>query len=309
MPGTKTSILRSLVLFSSFSAAAVGATATPEYFPLQPGSSWVYRGAASLANTQPQTISVEGTERFRDTEYARVQFFGRPVYLRQSGGTIYAFDTAAGRESVWLQFDAPDGQSVPVEFDPCTRAASIASREAKITTPAGEWANALQFAFEPSCADAGFTTMYFVPGVGPVAYETTSIAGPIRYELTYSRSAEAPQTSFTVALDAPAYKAAEVVTMQVRLTLRTASPVLLTFPSGQRFDLRLWNDRGEIVYTWSADKLFAQVLTHDQVGPGEKTFAFRAEVPNPPPGRYLAEAWLATQSREYTGTVGVEVVR
>ena len=86
-------------------------------------------------------------------------------------------------------------------------------------------------------------------------------------------------------------------------------PVTLTFPSGQRYDLRIWNDRGQIVYTWSADKLFAQVLTTEKVGPGERTFAFVANVPNLPAGRYVAEAWLATGNREYVGIVGFEVIR
>ena len=56
------------------------------------------------------------------------------------------------------------------------------------------------------------------------------------------------------------------------------------------------------------DKSFAQVLTREQVGPGERTFAFVANVSNLPVGRYVAEAWLTTQSREFVGMVGFEVV-
>ena len=146
--------------------------------------------------------------------------------------------------------------------------------------------------------------MYFVPGLGPVVYETTSIAGPVRWELIYSRAgstaAEAPQVAFTVALDAPVYQAAESLNILVRLTLRNthSQPVTLTFPSGQRYDVRIWNDKGQVVYTWSADKLFLQVFTTENVGPGEKTFPFVATVPNLPAGRYVAEAWLVDrQSR------------
>jgi hypothetical protein len=156
--------------------------------------------------------------------------------------------------------------------------------------------------------------MYFVPGVGPVVYETTSIAGPVRWELTYTRAgstaAEAAQVGFTVSLDAPVYKAANPLDIQVRLTLRNThtQPVTLVFPSGQRYDLRIWNDKGESVYAWSAEKLFIQALSSEQVT-GERTFTFTATVPNLPAGRYVAEGWLATQSREYVGIVGFEVTR
>jgi hypothetical protein len=156
--------------------------------------------------------------------------------------------------------------------------------------------------------------MYFVPGVGPVVYETSSFAGPVRWELVYARAgstaAEAAQIGFTTALDAPTYEAGDVVHMQVRLTLRNThlKPVTLLFPSSQRYDLRVWNDKRETVYTWSADKLFAQVVGQEVVS-GERTFTFTADVPNLPPGRYVAEGFLSTAAREYVGVVGFEVIR
>ena len=296
-----------------FAAATLSFSAPPEYFPLQTGNSWVYKGASRLSARAPQTIDVQGTERFRDQEYLRVGFLGRTVFLRTAETGIKVFNTTASTESTWLSFDSPEGRSFPVEMEQCTRAAKIESRATKITTPAGEWDNALHLTFEQSCADAGLTQMYLVPGVGIAMYETTSFAGPVRYELIYSRAgstaAEAPQTAFTVALDAPTYKAAESLDLLIRLTVRSFEPITLTFPSSQRHDLRIWNDKGEIVYAWSADKLFAQVLTREQVGPGERTFAFVANVPNLPVGRYVTEAWLSTQSREFVGTLGFEVVR
>lgn len=310
MPGTKTFTAS---LF--FAAATLSLAAGPDYFPLQSGNSWAFRGSARWFNANPQSVEIQGTERFRDRDYLRVSFFDRTIYLRAVENGINVFNTSSGQEQTWLLFDATQGQSVPVAIEPCTRAAKIESKAAKIKTPAGEWDNAIQFTFEQSCADAGITSMYFVPGVGPVVYETTSIAGPVRWELIYTRAgnsaAEAPQVGFTVALDAPSYKAAESIDILVRLTLRNthAQPVTLTFPSSQRYDARIWNDRGQIVYAWSADKLFAQVISTEQVGPGERTFAFTANVPNLAPGRYVAEAWLATANREYVGVVGFEVTR
>jgi hypothetical protein len=312
MLGTKTSIASLFAAASLSFAAASAFAATPDYFPLQTGNSWVYRASSRLAVNFPQTIDVDGVERFRDRDYYRVSVLGRDTHLRGTENGIAAFNTSAGQESTWLDFASPVGVSIPVSIEPCTRAAKIESREAKIKTPAGEWENALHVSFEPSCADAGLTNMYIVPGVGIVAYEASSIAGPVKYELIYTRTgsgvAEAPQTAFTVALDSPTYKAGERVDLLIRLTLRTTEPVTLTFPSGQRFDARVWNDKGQAVYSWSADKLFAAVFSTQRVGPGERTSAFVANVPNLGPGRYVLEAWLATQSREYVGTVGFEVL-
>lgn len=308
MLGTKTFTASLLLAAATFSSAA-----TPEYFPLQKGNSWVFRSGSRLA-PGPQLIEVRETETFGNREYTKVSFFGRNVYLRQADGVISTFNTEANQERTWLDFSAPIGTTVPVEIEACTRSARITSTTEKVKTEAGEWDNAIQLVFEPNCADAGVTTMYFVPGLGPVVYETTSIAGPIRWELMYTRAgsiaAEAAQIGFTVALDAPTYKAGDVVDIVTRLTLRNthAQPVTLVFPSGQRYDLRIWNDRGQTAYVWSADKIFIQMVTIEPVT-GERTFAFTANVPNLAPGRYVAEAWLATQSREYVGIVGFEVTR
>jgi hypothetical protein len=294
-------------------AATLSMATEPEYFPLQQGNSWAFRSSSRLG-TGAQSIEVQGKETFQNLEYTKVSFFGRTVHLRANAGEILAFNPDSNQEKTWLNFNAEVGATVPVDIEPCTRAARILSKSEKVKTAAGEWDNALQFVFEPSCADAGVTTMYFVPGFGPVVYETTSIAGPVRWELIYTRAgstaAEAPQVGFTVALDAPVYKAAAPLDIQARLTLRNthAQPVTLVFTSGQRYDLRIWNDKGEVMYVWSADKLFIQALSTEQVI-GERTFTFTATVPNLPPGRYVAEAWLATQSREYVGIVGFEVTR
>lgn len=294
-------------------AASLSFAETPNYFPLSLGNSWAYKATPRFGGTTAAQIDVQGVERFRDQEYFRVGFLGRTVFLRPTGTGIAVFNTAAGTESAWLPFDSPDGQSVPVDIEQCTRAAKVESRAAKIKTPAGEWENAIQFSFEQSCADAGLTQMFLVPDVGIVSYETTTFGGPVRYDLIYVRAGsaagEASQTSFTVALDAPTYKAAESIDLLVRLTLRTTEPVTLTFPSGQRYDLRVWNDKGEVVYVWAADKLFPQIFSTERLGPGERTFAFTANVPNLSAGRYVAEIWMATQAREFVGTVGFNVVQ
>src|SRR3954466_15409950 len=127
MRGTKT------ITASLFFAAAISSlAATPEYFPLQTGNTWAFRGTARWFNSAPQTIEVQGTERFRDRDYSRVSFFGRTQYLRATETGISVFNTTAGQEQTWIQFDGPQGQSFPVEIEPCTRSAKIESKAAKV---------------------------------------------------------------------------------------------------------------------------------------------------------------------------------
>lgn len=88
---------------------------------------------------------------------------------------------------------------------------------------------------------------------------------------------------------------------------------MLVFPSGQDFDLLLRNDKGEVVYQWSAGKFFPEAVRRLPFGPGEKNFAFSVPLSDKEGkplavGRYVAEAWLATQPRSYAASVTFEVV-
>ena len=179
-----------------------------------------------------------------------------------------------------------------------------------MVTPAGRFTDTVQIGYRGQCADAGITQQIFAKEVGLVVHEETSIIGPRRFELQYFRTASTPNTdfSFTVGLDAPRYVAG--IEMSVRLTLRSTQPdpVKLHFPSGQSFDLKIYDEAGGIGYTWSADKLFAMIIRDEEFGPGERTYAFTAPLGNLPPGRYKAQAYLTTSPQTYLGEVPFEIV-
>jgi hypothetical protein len=287
--------------------------ATPDYFPLQVGNSWVYRASQGRLS-RVQTIAVEGVENIDNRSYYRVQFFERTVFVRQTDdGSLVSYDSASTQERLWLPFAAVEGQPTGSEFDSCSKSAIVRSKSASVKTALGEFNNALQLTYEPNCADAGVTTQFFLPYVGLVQQESSSIAGPHRYELLYSRTGvaqiEAGQVSFTMALDGHTYPVGQDTEMLVRLTLRSshADPLTLIFPSSQNYNLKIYNDRAEIVYVWSADKLFAAVFRTERFGPGEKTFAFSVPIGRLPAGRYLAEANLETQPRMFSAVVHFEV--
>ena len=131
----------------------------------------------------------------------------------------------------------------------------------------------------------------------------------MKYELSYYHiGGTAQEVSFTVGLDAARYPVGS--TMFVRLTLRNGSPdpIHLHFPSGQSFDLRIYDERGTASDIWSKDKLFPAIIRDEMLGPGEKTYGLTMPLTNLPPGRYIAEGYLTTNPLSYLGRVAFEIV-
>jgi hypothetical protein len=309
MRGIKTITASALFLITS----AVAPAAAQEYFPLQVGNSWVYKTTQGRVN-RVQTIGVEAVETIDNRNFYRVQYFENTVFVRAlENGSLVSYDRETKQEKLWLPFAAPEGQRTTSEFDQCTKAATVRSKAAAIKTDIGEFRNALELTYEPSCADAGIGSQYFLPYVGLVQQVSTSIAGPQRYDLVYSRTGitniEIGQVGFTIALDGHAYRAQPNAEINVRLTLRSShpEPLALVFPSGQDYDVKIYNDKGETVYVWSADKLFPLIFRSEMFGPGEKTFAVNVPIGQLAPGRYAVEAFLSTQPRMYSGIAHFEV--
>ncbi len=57
--------------------------------------------------------------------------------------------------------------------------------------------------------------------------------------------------------------------MVLTITNHTENTVTVEHTSGQKYDFQLLDAAGEILYTWSADKLFIQALTTTEIAPGE----------------------------------------
>ena len=306
MRGTKTFIAASLLI----AGAAFGAG--PDYFPLQVGNSWVYRVTQGRFS-QPGAVNVERTERVDGRDYYRVSFFNDSLLIRQTAdGSLLKYDPETKTEGVWLPLGSSEGTPVRTEMDQCSRTATVTSTAAKVKTVLGDFDNALRIGYTPNCADAGVTEQYFLPYVGMVVHETTSIAGPVRHELVYSRTGAtnvvAQTNAFTLATDALRYKAGQQAEMLAQVTLRVSQPITLTFPSGQNTDLQIKNDKGEIMYTWSMDKLFAMVFREERIE-GERNWAMSVPIGNLAPGKYTAEAWLTTSPRQYSAVVTFEITQ
>ncbi len=308
MPGIKIFTI-SVLLATALSAA------TPEYFPLQPGNAWVYSVSSRWFNGEPQSIEVESPETIDGRIFYAVRYFGQRLLLRNADdGSVVAYDSNTKLERPWIAFGTPEGQSFPAGLDNCTSTGKVESANAKISAPIGDFSNALRISFQARCADAGVTEQHYLPYVGLLRHIATTIAGPVQYDLAYVRTgattADAGQLSFSLSLDASAYRPGST-SATLRLTLRnsTANPLKLTFPSGQTYDAHIRNDKGEVVYTWSATRSFIQVFREETLGFGERNYAFTVPIGTLPAGRYTVEAYLTTQPRLYSASSSFEILR
>ncbi|MBC7924528.1 MAG: hypothetical protein H7039_02630 [Bryobacteraceae bacterium] len=292
--------------------AAIGTAATPDYFPLQTGNSWAYRVSQGRLPGRSAAVNVGEQVSAGGRQYFKVQFFERDFLVRQTeDGSLVSWNSDAKSEDAWLPLGAAEGQSLQTSFDDCAKTAAVRSRAAKITTEIGDVNEALELRYTANCADAGTTVQYFAPYIGLVRGEETSIAGPVVYELLYSRTGitniDSKINAFTLATDSSVYPRGQTREATARLTLRASEAVKLSFSSGQSTDLTIINDKGESAYTWSADKIFIAVMREEQVGPGEKTWLMNFPVSQLPPGKYTARGRLTTLQEGYSAIVTFEV--
>jgi len=305
---------RSIFVFFSLSCAF----AQTEYFPLHVGNQWVYRGEGRVA---PATVIIDipRSEVIGHHVYFLVRNLGESnAWLRMADdGTLYSLDRASGRESVWAVFATPERDEYRTSINPCNKTARVESRSTTIKVPAADFINVLEVSYPVAhCADAGLTRDWFVPYVGLVQRESTTIAGPRFLKLAYSRVGgvtvlSEPEVGFALTLDSPA-PSGDFLT--ARLTVRSTQekPLALEFLSGQRYDLAVRNQDGDEIYRWSQGLAFTQALGQEEIT-GERNWV--VEVPltidgkRLPAGRYRVDAWLTAtpKSGVFRATLGFEI--
>jgi hypothetical protein len=231
---------------------------------------------------------------------------------KNEAGTLVIYDRDGKREKTWVAFGAAAGEAYRTEVDSCNATAVIRTRQGELKSPFGEFPNALQVGYQPSCADAGLTSESFLPYVGLVQRTETTIAGEQTWNLIYTRLGgfsvfTEREVSFQAALDASQYKPGDGLTVRMSLRSTLAPPLQLTFPTGQDYDLILRNEKGEEVYRWALGKLFTNIFRQFPLT-GEKNWALTVRVPEVPPGNYTAAANLAVLGPRYEATIPFVIV-
>ena len=300
-------------------AAATLAPALPaqDLFPLAVGNFWLYQPVRinGIGWLDYRSISVHGKETVAGRDYFQVNYFGREVDLRSepSDGSIVEYDRATGTERNWLSLGVPVGTVFSSDVSPCgVTTASIASRDTTVKTVAGQFDHSVEVSFRSNCVDAGVIRQFYAPSVGLVIDQEVAFFGAPRYDLAYYRvgsaSGEGPGVSFSTTIDSPRYPLNGL--LQARLTLRNTGPVPvpLHFPSGQSFDFRIADEKGNVVWTWSSVRLFAAIVRDEELWTGERTYGLSAPLDGLPPGRYTAIGSLTTSPQVYQAEVSFEIV-
>ena len=104
-----------------------------------------------------------------------------------------------------------------------------------------------------------------------------------------------------------------LVRARIRLTNGSDEELALDFPSSQRFDFLLEDERGHIVFRWSDDKVFLPVLGREIVRPG-RSLIYEATFSLPgsdrgilPAGRYTLRGILVAET-PFSGSLPVRII-
>ncbi|AFO58339.1 BsuPI-related putative proteinase inhibitor [Natrinema sp. J7-2] len=108
------------------------------------------------------------------------------------------------------------------------------------------------------------------------------------------------------ALETTADESSDVVLFVFTVTNTGDEPVELAFTDGCKAEFVLVDDGSE-VWRFSDGRMFAQVLSSDELEPGEAT-TYEAEWSDPDPGEYTAIATLQARETDCEATSTVTVV-
>ena len=243
-----------------FSLVGVGGLAQ-DYFPLVPGSSWVYRQTSGIGGVSPLTIRLGQPTVINGTTYHRLQgYLAKDVLIRRDdNGNFVAWDEASRAEVAFLLFD---GVEFPSYVSPCGQKGQALGRASDYTGPVGQFEAARTIRYAPGmCADLGLTSEIFVANLGLVRRSQTSFTGERSIDLVYAQIGGITYlsdagVSFSIAVTSLGRE----VSARLVLNNRGEAPLVLQFNSGQIYDFILRDESGKEVYRWSADKLFNQAL-------------------------------------------------
>ena len=285
-----------------FSLASLTAQ-VPDYFPLVPGSTWVYRstnGASPLTLRLGQAAVIGGQAYHRLDGYSST-----PIWIRQSPqGNLYQWDESTKSEAPFLLFDGSEFSSSAVA---CQQKGRADEKPANYKGPVGSSDSAKFVRYSGGiCADAGLTREVFLPYLGMVQRAETSFVGERTLDLVFAQIGgityiKEPNIGFALSLTSLANQ----IAAKVVINNSTDRDLVLQFTSGQTYNFTIRNDRNEAVYVWSADKLFPAILRQLTIK-GEEAWQEVLPTTGLSPGTYSVEATLVnSDGRKFSATASI----
>ncbi|WP_031497779.1 BsuPI-related putative proteinase inhibitor [Bryobacter aggregatus] len=290
-----------------FFLASLGASAQ-DYFPLVPGSTWIYRqtsgtGQETLTLKLGESVQLKNKTYHRLTGYAAAEVLIR----RDEDGGFQQIHPVNKLESPFLFFD---GLKFARDIAPCYENGLFTQKLDSYHGPIGYFEGAATIEYSGgNCADTGLTSETFVPNLGLVRRAQTSFTGERVFELIYA------QIGGITYLNEAGVSASISVTnlgegkVGARLTLtnRNELPLILQFASGQIYDFIIRDEAGEVAYRWSADKLFTAEAKQIRLFGEEvwqETLPFHAKTV----GLYSVEAVLMTRNgQKFSATASLSL--
>jgi hypothetical protein len=284
-----------------------------EFLPLAPGNNWTYRDAVS---GQSFSISVGNPVNVNQRVYYSLRGYTEDVLLVRMNeyGNIVYWDQERERDILLTSFEIVPRAWFEAPHRMCPQEGQPQEAPGIHDGPGGRWSVRDIHYRTFACADAGDQLEQFTENIGMVRRVVTTIAGPRTFDLVYARIGNQVITagnagSFSVTATPGPEPGTWLATL--RVDRQDANELILRFSSGQQFELKLRDGRRNILWTWSADKLFLQAENELRITSG---WSATVTVPHPPAipearQVYTLEAWLTTAEREpsFSAVATVEV--
>lgn len=294
-----------LILLLTLVSLASGLAAAQDFFPLVAGSQWLYRSdrtGETLRLELGEPSVVNGRQYHLLRGYAN-----EDLRIRQSEPKVFVYlDAVDGQEKLLFHFGGP---SFPTPVTPCRQSGIANEKLDSLEGPIGYFSEALTITFTPGiCADTGVTREVFVPNLGLARRTVTTFIGERNFDLVYAQIGgitylSEPSSSFS--LGVTPFK--DRLSARLTLNHRLADPLKLTFSSSQIYNFQLRNVRGDVVYTWSADKIFLAAVQELSIK-GEQSWIETIPQAGLPAGSYSLEGNLVnTEGGRFSATASFRI--
>jgi hypothetical protein len=307
----RNALIGSAVLLSL--VTITGNVSAAELLPLAPSNGWIYRDAVTGDSF---SVQVGAPVYLNQRLYHTLRGYGITtllVHVNEYGNIVY-WDEERAQDILLISFEYVPKAWWEAPMRECPQQGQTTRSRTVHTGSGGKW-EALDIRYRSfECFDAGSESEQFAENIGMVRRVVNTIAGPRTYDLIYARVGTQVISAGNVGgfrVTALPSRSPGFWLVTLRIEVPAGTEVKLNFPSSQEYDARLRDSEGQILWTWSADKLFAQIQ-HELVIRGG--FSATIEVPHPPsipegPHFFTIEAWLTNAEREprFAAVTGVEL--
>ncbi len=326
-----------LFVFGSFLMAA-------NYLPLNVGNEYHYdvfdmvkNVVGHVDNSIVSKVNANGW-----TYYKNSNFLGEEIWLTEDESGNVGFYTSYG-PSLLYSFSSNNGNSWTVYLDGDNFYygvnATISFLDGTITVPAGTFSNPVLITYDvPNDAPVGtIVKQYFVDGIGLVKEVRKATNGLLKsVELRYAKvnghvygsdvnnsgdnnnsgslDVKLSTDKFNYTLQYRSRGAEQGpgnyadIKVNITITNNTATAININRVNSQKYDIKVYDNNGNVIYDWADGRYFTQATEHQTLNPGQTlTYTDTISVKFPDQGIYYVEMGTAGTVR-FSGKVAISCV-